>query len=378
MKKRIYADNAATTKLSAAAAKAMQIYSSEEYANPSSLHSLGRNSKKILTEARERIAAIIDAEPSEIYFTSGGTESDNLAVKGSAFCYPLKKKRIITSSIEHHAILRSTEFLAVMGYDIFYLHVDEFGLVNALDLEKAINDDTVLISVMLANNEIGTIEPIFELARIAHKHNIPFHTDAVQAVGHIPISVKELGVDMLSASAHKFNGPRGVGFLYVRKGTNLTPLMNGGGQEAGLRAGTENLPAIMGMTLALEESYNKISQNKDYLSKLEEIILQGLSENNIDYRINGSKEKLPGLISLSFKDGDGEKILNRLDLANICISTGSACNSRETEISHVLKAIHLEEQYAKGTIRISLGIDNTEDETGEILKAIVKDAKRFW
>jgi len=378
MKKRIYADNAATTKLSAAAAKAMQIYSSEEYANPSSLHSLGRNSKKILENARKRIAATIDAEPSEIYFTSGGTESDNLALKGSAFCYPFKKKRIITSSIEHHAILRSTEFLATMGYDIFYLPVDEFGLVNALDLEKAINDDTVLISVMLANNEIGTIEPIFELARIAHKHNIPFHTDAVQAVGHIPISVKELGVDMLSASAHKFNGPRGVGFLYIRKGTNLTPLMNGGGQEAGLRAGTENLPAIMGMTLALEESYNKISQNKDYLLKLEEIILQGLSENNIDYRINGGKEKLPGLISLSFNGADGEKILHRLDLANICISTGSACNSREKEISHVLKAINLEEQYAKGTIRISLGIDNTEDEAREILNAILKDAKRFW
>ena len=313
-----------------------------------------------------------------MYFTSGGTESDNLAVKGSAFCYPLKNKRIITSSIEHHAILRSTEFLATMGYDIVYLPVDKFGLVNALNLEKAINEDTVLISIMLANNEIGTIEPIRELAQIAHKHDILFHTDAVQAVGHIPISAKELGVDMLSASAHKFNGPRGVGFLYVRKGTNLTPLMNGGGQEAGLRAGTENLPAIMGMTVALEENHNKISQTKDYLSKLEEIILQGLSENNIDYRINGSKEKLPGLISLSFKDGDGEKILHRLDLANICISTGSACNSRETEISHVLKAINLEEKYAKGTIRISLGIDNTEDETREILKAIVKDAKRFW
>ncbi len=379
MKKRIYADNAATTHLSAAAAHAMEMYSSENYANPSSLHSMGQNAKKILEEARSRIAAVIEAEPSEIYFTSGGTESDNLALKGRAFCYPGEKKRIVTSSIEHHAILNSAEFLSKMGYDIVRLPVDERGIVNLDDLEKAINEDTILVSIMLANNEIGIIEPIRKLAdiaHIAHKRNVPFHTDAVQAAGHIRVSVKELNVDMLSASAHKFNGPRGIGFLYVRKGIKLTPLINGGGQEAGLRAGTENLPAVMGMTAALEENHNRIAENQNHLLDLEKIILEGLSENNIDYRINGGKEKLPGLLSLSFKDRDGEKILHRLDLSGICISTGSACNSRETEISHVLKAIALEKSYAKGAIRISFGANNTEEEAREILNALLKVVKR--
>ena len=378
MKKRIYADNAATTHLSAAALRAIEMYSNESYANPSSLHLMGRKAKRILEEARERIATVIEANPSEIYFTSGGTESDNLAIKGSAFYYPRQKKRIITSSIEHHAILRSTDFLSTMGYDIIYLPVNEFGIVNSIDLEKAINEDTVLISIMLANNEIGTIEPICEFADIAHKHGIPIHTDAVQAVGHIPISVKNLKVDMLSASAHKFNGPKGIGFLYVAKGVKLVPIHHGGSQEFGIRAGTENIPAIMGMVTALEENYSHIKETQSHLLHLEEIILHGLRENDIDYRINGSNVKLPGMFSLSFKDADGEKILHRLDLANICISTGSACNSMEKEISHVLKAINLNEQYAKGTIRISLGIENTEEEAKEILNAILKDANLFW
>ena len=378
LKKLIYADNASTTHLSVAAARAIEMYSKETYANPSSLHLMGRKAKRILEEARERIAAVIDANPSEIYFTSGGTESDNLAIKGCAFYYPRQNKRIITSLIEHHAILRSVDFLSTMGYDIVYLPVNKFGIVNSFDLEKAINDDTVLISIMFANNEIGTIEPICELADIAHKHCIPFHTDAVQAVGHIPISVKKLKVDMLSASAHKFNGPKGIGFLYIANGVKLIPIHHGGGQEFGIRAGTENIPAIMGMVTALEENHSHIKDNQNHLLHLEEIILQGLRKNDIDYCINGSNMRLPGILSLSFKEADGEKILHRLDLSNIYISTGSACNSKEKEISHVLQAIKLDDQYAKGTIRISLGAENTEDEAKEILNAILKDANLFW
>lgn len=378
MTKGVYADNAATTKISTVALQAMQKCAEEYYGNPSSLHSLGVKAKRVREEARERIAAVIGAKKMEIFFTSGGTESDNWALQGRAFCYPSGKKHLVTSQIEHHAILKTAKFLQELGYEVSYLPVDDKGHVEPTALEHAITTDTILASVMLANNEIGTIEPIRELAYIAHKHHVPFHTDAVQAVGHIPLSVDNLGVDMLSASAHKFHGPRGIGFLYVREGTPLMPLHHGGSQEYGLRAGTENLPAIMGMTVALEESCKQMDYTKEYLTGLEQIILKGLRKNNIDYRLNGGQERLPGLLSLSFRGQEGERILHRLDLAGISVSTGSACNSHRTEVSHVLKAISLDAAYAKGTIRISLSRDNDTEAAKKILAALLSDAGRFW
>lgn len=369
-KKRIYADHAATTKMRESALREMKSCLEQEYANPSSAYSFSRSIRRKLKDAREQIATAIGATPQEIYFTSGGTESDNWAIKGTAVCHPNRRRRIISSQIEHHAVLRSCEFLADFGYDVVFLPVDGDGIVDCSALDAAINEDTILVSIMLANNEIGTIEPIQRLTEIAHKHGIMFHTDAVQAVGHIPVSVDDLGVDLLSASAHKFGGPKGIGFLYVREGTPIVPLHHGGGQEFNRRAGTENAPAIIAMATALTESCDSLKPFRCYMSKLEQIILQCLDANSIDYRKNGSQVGLPGLLSLSFRGLDGERLMHRLDFAGISVSTGSACNSRETEVSHVLKAIHLADEYAKGTIRISLGDDNTEDDARDIAEAL--------
>ena len=369
-KTRIYADHAATTQIRKSALREMEFCLEQEYANPSSAYSFSRSIRQKLRDAREQIAAIIGAKPQEIYFTSGGTESDNWAIKGSAFLYPGERKRIISSQIEHHAVLRSCEFLSGFGYETIYLPVDEAGVVDYHELEKVLCKDTALVSVMLANNEIGTIEPIRELAGIAHDHHVPFHTDAVQAVGHIPLSMADLGVDMLSASAHKFGGPKGIGFLYVREGTQIVPFHHGGAQESGNRAGTENAAAILAMAAALAESCASLESFRDHMAKLEQIILQKLTTHSIDYRKNGSTLGLPGLLSLSFRGADGERLMNLLDLAGISVSTGSACNSRENEISHVLKAIRLTDAYANGTIRISLGDDNTEADAQDIAGAL--------
>ena len=376
MKHIIYADNAATTKMDEDIAKEMMAFLREEYANPSSLYSIARISRKKVEEARANIAGLIGADSDEIFFTSGGTESDNWAIKGRAFCYPGQKKRIITTQIEHHAILRSCAFLEKLGYEVVYLPVDEKGILHPEILETAINENTVLVSVMLANNEIGSIEPIGELAAIAHCHDVPFHTDAVQAVGHIQLSVKNLGVDMLSASGHKFNSPKGIGFLYVRKGTNLLPYHHGGAQETNMRAGTENAASIAAMAAALERNCETMNKHRDHLLQLEKIILYKLNSAGIDYIRNGAEPRIPGNISLSFKNYDGEMILHRLDLKGICVSTGSACNSKETEISHVLQAIHLPEEYARGTIRISLGKGNTMDEAKTIAEEILTIVKK--
>ena len=370
MKTLIYADNAATTKLDNEAFEAMTPYLLNEYGNASQPYSFAREPKKALAEARQIIADAINALPEEIYFTSGGTESDNWAIKGLAFL-DADKRATITSAIEHHAVLRACEAIERLGYPVAYLCPDSKGIISPEALESVITDNTRLVSVMFSNNEIGTIEPIKELAQVAHRHGAIFHTDAVQAVGHTEIDVKALDVDMLSASAHKFNGPKGVGFLYIRKGVSIASFNDGGSQESGLRAGTENIASIVGMAIALRNNLAKLSENEAYILKLEQVFLSELS--GFDFVRNGAENHVPGNISLSFKDRDGEAILHRLDLAGICVSTGSACDSVNTRISHVLKAIGLDDSYAKGTIRISLGKDNTEDD----VKAIATALKRI-
>lgn len=370
----IYADNAATTQLSQDALEAMLPFFKAEYGNASEPYSFARSAKKALLSARKMIAHCINALPEEIYFTSGGTESDNWALKGTMFVYG-DNRELITSQIEHHAVLNSAATIEKMGYPVVYLPVDAEGVVQSDTLERYITDRTKLVSVMLSNNEIGTIQPIKELAEIAHNYGALFHTDAVQAVGHIRIDVKELGVDMLSASAHKFNGPKGIGFLYIKKGTEIAPYSDGGAQESGKRAGTENIALIVGMATALHENNLTIKDNEVHLLEMEQNLLRHLDDAGIDYIRNGSKNRILGTLSLSFRGFEGEMLLHRLDLKGICVSTGSACDSKNTQISHVLQAIGLEEEYAVGTIRISLGRLNTTAEVTAIADAIISIIK---
>lgn len=372
-KKTIYADNAATTKLDIEAFESMKPYLLENYGNASSLYSMSKVSKKAMSESRATIAECIGAIDNEIYFTSGGTESDNWGIKGTAYSLRSKGKHIITSTIEHHAVLNSCKQLEELGFDVTYLEVDNTGTLSPEILEKAIRSDTILVSIMIANNEIGTIQNIKQLADIAHKHNILFHTDAVQAVGHIPINVVELGIDMLSASAHKFNGPKGIGFLYLKDGVELGQVISGGHQESDMRAGTENIASIVGMATALEKNTQDMSVNQKYIRNLSYELLSKLSESDLRFLLNGdSKNRLPGNINISIFQREGEVILHRMDLKGICISTGSACNSQETEISHVIKAIGVPNDYASGTIRISLGKYNTYEEVKIIADTLLK------
>lgn len=367
----IYADNAATTKLDNNAFEAMRPYLLEQYSNASQRYSFSRSAKKALKQARETIATCINASPEEIYFTSGGSESDNWALKGTMFEFG-DQRILITSQIEHHAILHSAVSIERMGYPVVYLPVDEKGIVLPKTLETNITDQTKLVSVMFSNNEIGTIQPIRELADIAHNYRALFHTDAVQAVGHVRVDVKELGIDMLSSSAHKFNGPKGVGFLYIKKGTKLHSFIDGGAQEFGMRAGTENVAAIVGMAEALRINCEHMSDHTEHLIKLESVILKKLQSASIEFVRNGSNKRVPGNMSLSFRNASGEMLLHRLDLMGICVSTGSACDSQNTQISHVLSAINLNREYAEGTIRVSLGKDNTIEEAQYIADAIIK------
>lgn len=371
MKYKVYADNAATTKLDKDAFETMLPWLSEEYGNASQPYSFSRKPKKAIAEAREIIASCINARPEEIFFTSGGTESDNWAIKGSTYC-DAEKRAIITSQIEHHAVLNACRSIEMLGYPVSYLPVDRHGVVVPSMLEEYITGRTRLVSVMLANNEIGTIEPVRDLAIISHKNSAIIHTDAVQAVGHIPVDVKELDVDMLSASAHKFNGPKGIGFLYIKKGTSITPLLDGGAQESKMRAGTENVAAIVGMAIALKNNCELIDKNQEYVRSLEDYLLSLLDESGINFKGNGHAQHLPGVISLSFKGRDGEALLHRLDLMGICVSTGSACDSHNTQISHVLKAIGLPSEFAKGTIRLSLGKGNTKEDVRKIVSALCR------
>lgn len=366
----IYADNAATTQLNKAAFEVMVPWLRDEYGNASQPYAFARKPKKALAEARTTIAECINAQPEEIFFTSGGTESDNWAIKGSAFA-DLEKRATITSAFEHHAVLHSCAAIERLGYPVAYLMPTSDGVITSNALDNMISNSTRLVSVMFANNEIGTIQPIKELCKVAHAHGSLFHTDAVQAVGHVKIDVQELGVDMLSASAHKFNGPKGVGFLYIHKGTKMLPYADGGAQESEHRAGTENVAFIVGMATALKENCIAIENTASVIRILEQQLLNDLYQSNISFIRNGSNT-LPGLISLSFPGSDGEAILHRMDLSGICISTGSACNSTSTKISHVLQAINLDEKFAKGTIRISLGKGNTLDDINFIAKALKK------
>ena len=367
----VYVDHAATTRLDVEAFEAMKPWLMDEYGNASGVYSFSRKPKKALQDAREVIATCINACPDEIFFTSGGTESDNWAIKGSAILGG-KKRFIVTSEIEHHAVLRSIKHTESLGYLTTYIQPREDGVIAPNTLEARIPESTSIVSVMLANNEIGTVQPVGDLAAIAHAHGAVFHTDAVQAIGHIEVDVHQLNVDMLSASAHKFNGPKGIGFLYLRRGVKLPPYLDGGSQESGLRAGTENLASIVGMSVALKNNVDHLKSTQQYIKNLEERFMQKLNDNNISYVRNGGNEMLPGLISLSFEGKDGEAILHRMDLMGISLSTGSACNSSDTQISHVLQAIRLPEPLAKGTIRISLGKDNTIEDVDAIVSALKK------
>lgn len=376
MRKHIYADNAATTKLDREAFEAMVPWLTEEYGNPSQPYSFSRSAKKALSDARETIAACINADPSEIFFTSGGTESDNWAIKGVAYAFP-DKKRIITTPIEHHAVLNTCKSLSDQGFIVNFLTVQSNGKIIQSDLlHKLSETPTSLVSIMMANNEIGTIQPINQkTASIVHCGNALLHTDAVQALGHIRIDVKKMEVDLLSASAHKFNGPRGVGFLYVKKGTRILPYMNGGSQEKGMRAGTENVASIVGMAVALKNNCDRLDQNQSHVRTLENRVIAKLNCSGLRFIRNGETIHLPGIINLSFKGQDGEAILHRMDLMGIEISTGSACDSVNFQVSHVIKAIDVPDDYAAGTIRISLGKENTLNDCDAIVDSLVKIMK---
>lgn len=364
----IYADNAATTKIDTDAFEAMKPFLLEEYGNASQPYSFSRTCKKALKQARATIAECIGALPEEIYFTSGGTESDNWAIKGTMIG---NKGSIITSQVEHHAILHACKAMEKLGIEVYYLPVDRDCVVQPDYLNEIIASDTKLVSIMLANNEVGSVQPIKELSRIAHERGVLFHTDAVQAVGHIEIDVNRLGVDMLSASAHKFNGPKGIGFLYLRKGTIIQPYSDGGAQEGAMRAGTENVAAIVGMAVALKKNCDNMQENQIKMRRLEQIMSAELQKADIDYIHNGNFG-IPGNINLSIRGTDGEMLLHRLDLKKIYISTGSACDSTNTEISHVIKAMKVPMEYAEGTIRISFGVNNTDDDANRIARELVK------
>ncbi len=377
---KVYADHAATTKLDPGAFDAMKPFLLEEYGNASQPYSFARSARAALKEARRTIADCIGASPEEIFFTSGGTEGDNWAIKSIAMSgTALARNRVVTSAIEHHAVLRSCGAIEREGHPVAYLSPDGEGVVSCRVLENSIGGDTALVSIMYANNEMGTIQPIRELAEIAHRHGALFHTDAVQAAGHIPVDVRKSGVDLLSASAHKFNGPKGTGFLYikneVRNGSRILPYQDGGAQESGLRAGTENIAGIVGMSEALRISCAEMEERAGHLARLEEEFLGRLRGHGLDFRRNGAGAaygRIPGNISVSFRGASGEALMHRLDLMGVCVSTGSACDSNSTELSHVLRAIQAPPEYAYGTIRVSLGYENTAGQAAYIAGCIAK------
>ena len=368
---RIYADNAATTKISQTAMKAMISAMENSYGNPSSIHQIGMAANDALQTAREQIARCLGCMPKEIFFTSGGTESDNQAIMSAAMLGAKQNKRhIISTAFEHHAVLHTLRRLKEQGFEIQLLDVGAEGNITAAQVEEAIRPDTCLVTVMFANNEIGSVLPIAEIGEACRAHGVLFHTDAVQAAGHIPVNVKKQNIDMLSLSAHKFHGPRGIGALYVKRGIELTSLMEGGGQERGKRPGTENLPAIMGMAAALKEECTLMEQNEAKVIAMRDRLIQGLSQ--IPYSIlNGSREKrLPGNVNFCFEGVSGESLLLLLDSRGICASSGSACASGALDPSHVLLSLGLAPEIAQGSLRISLDISNTEEEIDYMLEVI--------
>ena len=375
---RIYADNAATTKISQTAMKAMISAMENSYGNPSSIHQIGMAANDALQTAREQIARCLGCMPKEIFFTSGGTESDNQAIVSAAMLGAKQNKRhIISTAFEHHAVLHTLRRLKEEGFEIQLLDVGAEGNITAAQVEEAIRPDTCLVTVMFANNEIGSVLPIAEIGEACRAHGVLFHTDAVQAAGHIPVNVKKQNIDMLSLSAHKFHGPRGIGALYVKRGIELTSLMEGGGQERGKRPGTENLPAIMGMAAALKEECTLMEQNEAKVIAMRDRLIQGLSQ--IPYSIlNGSREKrLPGNVNFCFEGVSGESLLLLLDSRGICASSGSACASGALDPSHVLLSLGLAPEIAQGSLRISLDISNTEEEIDYMLEVIPQVVKQL-
>ena len=369
----VYADHAATTAVTDTALAAMLPHFTRDYGNPSSLYRFAQEGKTHLEEARAQVAACLNAKPEEVYFTSGGTEADNWALRGVAELMALKGKKtghIITTAIEHHAILHTAQWLEKQGYEVTYLPVDGDGLVDPANLEQAIRPDTILISVMAANNEIGTIQPIAEIGAIARAHKVLFHTDAVQAVGHIPVDVEAWNVDLLSLSGHKFGGPKGIGALYMKKPLRLPALIQGCGQEKGRRSGTENVPGAVGMAAALKEAAGRLPQESVRLSSLRDKLIAGLSV--LPYtRLTGHPVKrLPGTASFVFEGVEGEALLLHLDAKGICASSGSACSSASLDPSHVLLSIGLPHAIAHGSLRLSLGAENTEEDVDYILKEV--------
>ena len=367
----VYADHAATTPVHEAARKAMLHCLEEDYGNPSSLHSVGQRAREILDQARADVAQCLNADPSEIYFTGGGSEADNQALLTGALLGAKKgKKHLITTAFEHHAVLHTMKALEKQGFTVTYLDVHEDGVVRLSDVAAAITDDTALVSVMMVNNEIGTIQPIQEIAKLCQDKGVLFHTDAVQAVGHIPVDVKALGVDMLSLAAHKFHGPKGVGALYCRKGLRPEILIQGGAQERGRRGGTENMPGIVGMAAALKEAVSNLNADMVYVTALRERLIEGLSQ--IPHsRLNGSRNlRCPGTVNFCFEGIEGESLLLWLDAKGVAASSGSACTSGSLDPSHVLLALGLPHEIAHGSLRLSLGADNTEEEVAHILKVV--------
>lgn len=378
MSRFIYVDNAATTAVSKNVIDAMIPYYNEKYGNPSSLYSIGRESKKAIEVARETVSECINALPSEIFFTSGGSESDNWAIKGVAYEQALNgKKHIITTTFEHHAVLHTVEALKKDGFEITYLDVHENGLIRPEELEKALRDDTALVTIMYANNEIGTIQPIAEIGKICRNHGVIFHTDAVQAIGNVLIDVKEQNIDLLSLTAHKFHGPKGVGALYIKKGIKIKNLIEGGAQERGRRAGTENVPGIVGLSTALKFACSDIEKRAKRISKLRDKLIDNALR--IEHsRLNGDlNNRLPGNVNMCFEGIEGESLLLMLDMHGICASSGSACTSGSLDPSHVLLAIGLPHEIAHGSLRISLSDDNTEEEVDYIIEILPKIIDRL-
>ena len=374
----IYLDNSATTKTDEEVVKAMLPYLSENYGNPSSIYSIGQTARKAVEESRETVASILNCSPNEIYFTSGGSESDNTIIKGIAYSYKNKGNHIITSKIEHPAVLETCKQLEKEGFEVSYINVDANGIVDLKELEEAITPSTILISIMFANNEIGTIEPIKEIGQIAKSHGVIFHTDAVQAVGSINIDVQDMNIDSLSLSAHKFYGPKGVGALYVRKGVKFTKYINGGHQEKNKRAGTENVAGIVGLAKALEISHKDMEKHNKQIKELRDYYVQEVKQKIPYIKINGDLEKrLPGNSNISFRFIEGESLLLNLDLKGICASSGSACTSGSLDPSHVLLAIGLPHEIAHGSLRISIGKYNTKEEIEYTVSCLTEIVQRL-
>mgnify|MGYP000050749747 FL=1 len=378
MDKMIYLDNAATTKVADSVVDAMLPYFKEYYGNASSIYQLGAKSKEALDESREYIAGTLGAKTNEIYFTAGGSESDNWAIKATADAYAQKGKHIITSAIEHHAVLHTCEYLEKHGYEVTYVGVDENGVIKLDELKAAIRPDTILLSVMFANNEIGTIQPIKEIGEIAKEHDILFHTDAVQAYAQVPINVDEMHIDMLSASGHKLNGPKGIGFLYIRKGIKIRSFVHGGQQERGRRAGTENIPGIVGLAAAAKRSFSMLEEKMQKEIELRDYLISRI-EAEIPYcRLNGDRKKrLPNNVNFSFQFIEGESMLILLDSKGIAASSGSACTSGSLDPSHVLLAIGLPHEIAHGSLRLTMSEENTKEEMDYVVEQLTAILERL-